>query len=138
MDVFVEDSLPQVFEVQSRLDWLLTTLPRCTFGRGRKLSLLRTLEPSTPIVVLDKHRPAVAPTPSPPHTPVEHASLALTFLNSSPPDGTEVKKVTTFFNSELKKPDRLTSLAKRLGGRMIRALQTTWRERSAPSRTCRS
>jgi hypothetical protein len=96
------------------------------------------LEPSSPIVVLDKHRPAVASTPSPPRTPAEHASLDLNLLNSSPPDGTEVRKVTAFFNSELKKPGRLTSLAKRFEGRMIRVLETTWRERSAQSRTCRS
>jgi hypothetical protein len=96
------------------------------------------LEPSSPILVLDKHRPAVASTPSPPRTPAEHASLDLNLLNSSSPDDTEVRKVTAFFKSELKKPGRLTSLAKRFGGRMVRVLETTWRECSAPSRACQA
>lgn len=47
------------------------------------------LEPLSPIVVLEKHRPEVASTPSPPHTHVDPASLDLTLLNSSPRYGSE-------------------------------------------------
>jgi hypothetical protein len=86
------------------------------------------LEPLSPIVVLDKYRQEVAPTPSPPHTPPDATSLDLALLNSSPPDGTEVRKVTALFNSELQKPGPLTSLAKRFGERMTRILEMTQSE----------
>lgn len=82
----------------------------------------------SPVVVLDKHRPEVASTPSPPYTPVDPASLDLTLLNSSPPDGTEVRKATALFTSELRKPGPLTSRAKRFGERMTRALEMTQSE----------
>jgi hypothetical protein len=86
------------------------------------------LEPLSPIVVLDKYRQEVAPTPSPPHTPPDATSLDLTLLNSSPPDGTEVRKATALFNSELQKPGPLTSPAKRFGERMTRILEMTQSE----------
>jgi hypothetical protein len=86
------------------------------------------LEPLSPIVVLDKHRPVSAPAPSPPHTPRDAASLDLTLLDSSPPDGTELRQATALFNSELKKPGPLLSPAKRFGERMTRVLQTTQSE----------
>lgn len=83
------------------------------------------LEPLSPIVVLDKYRQEVAHTPSPPHTPPDATSLDLALLNSSPPDGTEVRKATALFNSELQKPGPLTSPAKRFGERMTRILEMT-------------
>jgi len=82
----------------------------------------------SPIVVLDKHLPASAPAPSPPRTPPDPASLDLTLLDSSPPDGTELRQATALFNSELKKPGALISPAKRFGERMTRILQTTQSE----------
>jgi hypothetical protein len=86
------------------------------------------LEPLSPIVVLDKYRQEVAPTPSPPHTPPDATSLDLTLLNSSPPDGTEVRKAIALFNSELRKPGPLPSPAKRFGERMTRILEMTQSE----------
>jgi hypothetical protein len=79
-------------------------------------------------VVLDKYRQEVAHTPSPPHTPPDATSLDLALLNSSPPDGTEVRKATALFNSELQKPGPLTSPAKRFGERMTRILEMTQSE----------
>ena len=79
-------------------------------------------------MVLDKYRQEVASTPSPPHTPPDATSLDLTLLNSSPPDGTEVRKATALFNSELQKPGPLTSPAKRFGERMTRILEMTQSE----------
>jgi hypothetical protein len=75
--------------------------------------------------VLDKYRQEVAPTPSPPDTPPDATSLDLALLNSSPPDGTEVRKATALFNSELREPGPLTSPAKRFGERMTRILEMT-------------
>jgi hypothetical protein len=66
--------------------------------------------------------------PSPPRTPPEPTSLDLTLLDSSPPDGTELRQATALFNSELKKPGALISPAKRFGERMTRILQTTQSE----------
>ena len=82
----------------------------------------------SPIVVLDKHHPIPAPAPSPPHTPRDPASLDLTLLDSSPPDGTELRQATALFNSELKKTGPLISPAKRFGERMTRVLQATQSE----------
>ena len=70
----------------------------------------------------------MAATPSPPHTPLDATSLDLTLLNSSPPDGTEVRKATALFNSELRKPGPLTSPAKRFGERITRILEMTQSE----------
>lgn len=86
------------------------------------------LEPLSPIVVLDKHRPAAPSTPSPPRTPCGPASLDLTLLDSSPPDGTELRQAAALFSSELRKPGPLISPAKRFGERMTRVLQTTQSE----------
>lgn len=57
-------------------------------------------------MVLDKRRPVMASTRSPPCTPAEPASLDLPSLGSSPSDGTEVRKATALFNFELRKSDR--------------------------------
>ena len=86
------------------------------------------LKPLSPIVVLDKHHPIPAPAPSPPHTPRDPASLDLTLLDSSPPDGTELRQATALFNSELKKTGPLISPAKRFGERMTQVLQATQSE----------
>ena len=86
------------------------------------------LEPLSPIVVLDKHHPMPAPAPSPPRIPRGPASLDLTLLDSSPPDGTELRQATALFNSELKKPGPLISPVKRFGERMTCVLQTTLSE----------
>lgn len=86
------------------------------------------LEPLSPIVVVDKYRPEAASIASPPHTPANPASLDLTLLNSSPPDGTEVRRASALFNSELQKPGPLTSPAKRFGAWMTRILEMTQSE----------
>lgn len=75
------------------------------------------------IVVLDKHRPEVASSPSLPHMPAYPASVDLTLLNSSPPGGTKVKKVMALFNSELRRPSLFISPAKLFGERMNRFLE---------------
>jgi hypothetical protein len=88
-------------------------------------------------VVLDKHRPEVASTPSPTRTRADRASLELTLLNSSPRDGTEVRKATALFNFELRKSDPLTSPAKRFAERMTRVTgNDPERKCSAPWRAC--
>lgn len=83
------------------------------------------LEPFSPIVVLDKHRLRVASTYLPPHTPTDPASLGLTLLDSSPPGGTEVRKATALFYSELRKPGSLTSPATRFGDQINYILAMT-------------
>lgn len=45
------------------------------------------LEPLSPILVLDKHQPAMASTPSSPHTSARPTSLDLTLLDSFAPHG---------------------------------------------------
>jgi hypothetical protein len=55
-------------------------------------------EPLSPVEALDKRRPATTSAPSSPYTPAEIASLDLTFLDSSPPDGTEVRKAMALFS----------------------------------------
>jgi hypothetical protein len=86
------------------------------------------LEPSSPTIVLDKHKPATASTLSPRHIPAESVSLDITLLDSSPPDGTKVREATALLNSELKKLNPLTSPAKQFGERVIRVLEMTQSE----------
>lgn len=82
------------------------------------------LEPSSPIVVLDKHHSIPAPAPSPLYIPHGPASLDPTLLDSSPPDGTGLRQATALFNSELEKPGPLISPVKRFDEQMACVLQT--------------
>jgi hypothetical protein len=66
--------------------------------------------------------------PLPSYIPADPTSLDLSLLNSSLPDGTEVRKATALFNSELQKPSPSTSPAKRFGERMTRILEITQSE----------
>ena len=80
-----------------------------------------------PIEVLNKvqQEPQV-PTSQPQEQPLHQLDLSL--LESSPPDGTELRKANALLHSELDKEQPLLSPAKRYTKRMTRALETAQSE----------
>ena len=85
------------------------------------------LWPLSPIQVLDK----LPQTPqAPPPQPQEQAlhPLDLSLLQSSPPDGTELREANALLHSELDKEQPLLSPAKRYTKRMTHALETAQSE----------
>ena len=65
-----------------------------------------------------------------PHTPPQQQDLDLSLLDSSPPDGTELRKASAIFNSAIKASHDLPSPAKRFSERMTRLFETTHSELS--------
>jgi hypothetical protein len=63
-----------------------------------------------------------------PSTPGELPSLDTSLLNSSPPDGAELRHANTLFNAQVQSARDLSSPAKRYAERMTRALKTTQSE----------
>ncbi len=86
------------------------------------------LEPLSPITVLNKLAKAPTPQPLPPCTPACSSSLDLSFLHSSPPEGTELREANVLFNSQICGVNSVPSPAKRYAERMTRALETTQSE----------
>lgn len=60
------------------------------------------LAPLSPIVVLEKLLVNPASAASPPHTPLRQTDLDLSLLESSPPDGTELRQANALLNSTIK------------------------------------
>jgi len=81
------------------------------------------LWPLSPIQVLEKLPQAPQ---APPPRPQEQAlhPLDLSLLQSSPPDGTELREANALWHSELDKEQPLLSPVKRYAKRMTRALET--------------
>jgi len=85
------------------------------------------LFPLSPITVLEK---LSSPKPQDlhPQTPGQSSSLDLSLLDSSRPDGIELRQANALLNLELKKADSLASPVKRYTERMTRAFETTLSE----------
>jgi hypothetical protein len=78
--------------------------------------------------VLEKLVMQVASRPLRPSMTGELPSLDMSLLNSSPPDGTELRQANTLFNAQVQEGTGLSSPAKRSAKRMTRALETTQSE----------
>jgi hypothetical protein len=112
--------------------------PKCTFAYVKMLSHRPTsylageratgLNPLNPITVLETLVMEVASRPLRPPMTSELRSLDMSLLNSSPPDGTELRQAKTLFNAQVYEATGFSSLAKRIAKRMIRALETTQSE----------
>ncbi|KXL44804.1 MAG: hypothetical protein FE78DRAFT_134244, partial [Acidomyces sp. 'richmondensis'] len=61
-----------------------------------------SLEPLSPIIVLNKLYQPHRSGSSNPRTPGPSSSLGLSLLNSSPPEGTELRKANAVFLSQIK------------------------------------
>ena len=81
------------------------------------------LAPLSPITVLDKLPVNPSSTASPPHTPPQQTDLDLSLLESSPPDGTELRQANALLNTAIKACRDLPSPAKRFTERMTRAFE---------------
>ena len=81
------------------------------------------LAPLSPITVLDKLPVNRASTVSPPRTPPQQTDLDLSLLQSSPPDGTELRQANALLNTAIKACHDLPSPAKRFTERMTRAFE---------------
>lgn len=82
------------------------------------------LEPLSPIYVLEKLPSPKASDAVPPQTPGQSSSLDLSLLQSSPPEGTELRRANVVFNSQIREASGVPSPAKRYAERMTRALET--------------
>ena len=83
------------------------------------------LEPLSPITVLDKLEQPPSQMPSYPCTPGQSSSLDLLLLDSSPPEGTELREANVVFLSQIRSNTTLQLLAKRYAERVTRAFETT-------------
>lgn len=81
------------------------------------------LMPLSPITVLGKLPGSTTPLASPLHTPPQHLDLDISLLNSSPPDGTELRQATSLLNTTMQACAELPSPAKRFTERMTRAFE---------------
>lgn len=86
------------------------------------------LEPLSPITVIDKIASKPTPTPLDTRTTTNSDSLDLSLLNSSPPDGTELRQANSMLNSALQSANALPSPVQRYTARMTRAFETTQSE----------
>jgi DDE superfamily endonuclease len=69
-----------------------------------------------------------------PHTPTRTADLNLSLLDSSPPDGTELREANQLFNSSLQSVEGLPEATRRYGERMTQAYELTHSELIAARR----
>ena len=83
------------------------------------------LEPLSPITVLNRLNPRADTLQSEPRTPGQTSSLDLSLLNSSPPDGTELRQANALLNSELSRVVGLASPIRRYTQRLTRAVEST-------------
>ncbi|KAI7722002.1 hypothetical protein KC353_g885 [Hortaea werneckii] len=81
------------------------------------------LMPLSPITVLGKLSASTAPSASPPRTPPQHVDLDISLLDSSPPDGTELRQATSLLITTMQACAELPSPAKRFTERMTRAFE---------------
>jgi hypothetical protein len=83
-----------------------------------------SLEPLSPITVLEKLSTPHTPRSFLPQTPGQSSSLDLSLLHSSPPEGTELREANALFRSQICGIHDVPSPAKRYAERMTRALET--------------
>jgi hypothetical protein len=86
------------------------------------------LVPLSPISVLDKLPLPSGPATLPAHTPPQQVDLDFSLLDSSPPDGTELRQANTLLDSAVQASCDLPSPAKRYTKRMSRAFESTHSE----------
>jgi hypothetical protein len=86
------------------------------------------LNPLSPITVLEKLVVQVASRALHPSTPRELPSRDTSLLNSSPPDGTELRHANSLFKAQVQEAKGLSSPAKHYAKRMTRTLETTQSE----------
>jgi hypothetical protein len=86
------------------------------------------LNPLSPITVLEKLVVQVVSRALHPTMTGELPSLDTSLLNSSPPDGTELRQANTLFIAQVQEATGLPSPAKRFAKRMTHALETTQSE----------
>ncbi|GAB7336127.1 hypothetical protein MBLNU13_g08914t1 [Cladosporium sp. NU13] len=86
------------------------------------------LVPLSPITVLERLPTRCASAASPPHTPRHQIDLDMSLLDSSPPDGTELRQANSLLNSAISACEDLPSPVKRYTKRMSRAFETTQSE----------
>lgn len=106
---------------------------KCIFAHARQRALNKHnilsgwrsagLMPLSPITVLGKLPSRTAPSTSPPHTPPQHLDLDISLLNSSPPDGTELRQATSLLITTMQACAELPSPGKRFTERMTRAFE---------------
>jgi len=116
----------------SRVEWTETYIrarerafTTSTISSGWRAS---GLWPLSAITVLEKVNLIPTSTPLPPRTPISTTPLDLLLLNSSPPDGTELRRANAALNAELEASNSLTSPVKRYITKMARAYELTHSE----------
>jgi hypothetical protein len=83
------------------------------------------LEPLSPITIIDKIASKTTPAPSDTRSGTNSESLDLSLLNSSPPEGTELRQANALLNATLQDADTLPSPVKRYTARMTRVFEAT-------------
>ena len=86
------------------------------------------LEPLSPLSVLAKLPTRTTQAAQIPHTPPQQLDLDLSLLDSSPPDGTELREANALLNLTIKAVEGLPSPVKRYTERMTCAFETTHSE----------
>ena len=82
------------------------------------------LYPLSPITILETLPALEVSTLFTPTTPTISSTLDYSLLNSSPPDGTELRTANTLYNSAIASANNIPSPVKRYGVRATRALET--------------
>lgn len=113
----------------SRVDWVSKLM------RARSRALVSSnilagwrgagLEPFKPQRVLRELPSRRTSAASPPSTPQGSSALDLSLLDSSPPDGTEMRSANQIFKSALQEIPEVPSPVRRYGERLTRAYETT-------------
>jgi hypothetical protein len=86
------------------------------------------LMPLEPMRVLEKLPTRVYAPPLSPCTPAQKDQFDISLLESSPPDGTELRQANTLFNSALCTAENLPEKVRKYGERMAAAYETTHSE----------
>jgi hypothetical protein len=86
------------------------------------------LVPLEPMRVLEKLSTRIYTTPLSPRTPPQQDQFDLSLLESSPPDGTELRQANNLLNSTLRTAENLPEKARRYAERMTKAYETTHSE----------
>ena len=82
------------------------------------------LYPLSPIIILETLPDLEVSTLFTPTTPTTSSTLDYSLLNSSPPDGTELRTANTIYNSAIASASNVPSPVKHYGVRATRALET--------------
>ena len=80
--------------------------------------------PLSPVTIHRKLPNGTTPSALPPHTPSQHLDLDISLLNSSPPDGIELRQATPLLITTMQACAELPFRAKRFTERMTRASES--------------